>query len=68
MKTRGKRNISKYNRSVIKVNGKSIEVKGDNFSYLNRLKGRLQIENDKQSICYDDVIGYLINSEKEKRK
>jgi hypothetical protein len=65
-KPRYLRNKSKYNKSLIKVSGKPIEVKADNFSYLNELKGKLQIENNTQNICFDDVISYLRNVEEKK--
>ena len=67
-KPRYLRNKSKYDRSLIKVSGKPIQVKVDNFSYLNKLKGKLQIENNTQNICYDDVISYLRDLEQSKWK
>ena len=35
VRERGKRNIDKYMKSVIKVSGKNIQIKNDNFRYLN---------------------------------
>lgn len=61
MKNRGKRNISKYLKTIIKVDNKSVEIKTGNFEMLNKIKGKLQIENPSQNIVFDDVIGYLLD-------